>query len=77
MYLTPSALMANLFGAKREAVQVETEQKSEVEKKPDGKHNEIRINLEKIINNTDLANKELASKIYLKSVNLIMDGKIE
>ena len=48
-----------------------------MEEKPDGKHNEIRINLEKIINNTDLANKELASKIYLKSVNLIMDGKIE
>ena len=48
-----------------------------MEKKPDGKHNEIRINLEKIINSTDLANKELASKIYLKSVNLILDGKIE
>ena len=79
MYLTPSALMANLFGIKREAVKTEIQEKEETEpeRKPDGRHNQIRIDLEKLVDNTDLANKSLARKVYLKSVNLTLDGKIE
>jgi len=37
----------------------------------------IRINLDELIGKTDLANKELASKVYLKGVNLTLDGTIE
>lgn len=38
---------------------------------------EIRINLDELIQNTDLSNTSFASQIYLKSVNLTLDGKIE
>ena len=34
---------------------------------------EIRINLKEIIANTDLANTNVASQIYVKSVNLKLD----
>ena len=37
----------------------------------------IRINLMELLNKTDLANKDLASRLYLKSVCFTKDGKIE
>ena len=40
-------------------------------------HSEIRINLGDLIGNTDLANKDFASRIYLKGVSLSLGDKIE
>ena len=41
------------------------------------KFGDIRINLEEFIGQTDLANKELASKVYIKAVALTLGVKIE
>ena len=38
---------------------------------------DIRIDLGKFIDKTDLANRDFASRIYLKAVALTLDGKIE
>ena len=38
---------------------------------------EIRINLAELVGNTELANKEMAGQVYLKSVSLTLDDKIE
>ena len=38
---------------------------------------EIRINLAELLGKTDIANKDFASRVYLKSVALTLDDKIE
>ena len=38
---------------------------------------EIRINLAELVGKTELANKDIAQNIYLKSVSLTLGEKIE
>lgn len=40
-------------------------------------YSEIRINLSDLLCKTEIANKNMASRIYLKSVALTLDDKIE
>lgn len=41
------------------------------------KFSDIRINLQELLGKTEIANTEFASRIYLKSVSLTLDDKIE
>lgn len=41
------------------------------------KYGDIRINCEEFIGKTELANTELASKVYIKAVSLTLGDKIE
>ena len=40
-------------------------------------YSDIRINLSELLAKTDLVNKDFASRIYLKSISLTLDDKIE